>query len=602
MRGNRDAEPGHRFRLMAQPRAGGAAAGAPPRETRSLRGGRPLREVRWPLRPSGEGLLLAALLVLLVAGIVFPLGRVLSVAFLDAGRPTLAPLLAFFARALFREALFNTLLSGVLAVVFGSLIAVPLALLTVRYRFPGRGLLATLAILPLVVPPFVGAVAFQQILGRSGAVNLILLERFGFTVPFMEGLTGVVLVQTLHYFPFILLNTAASLAALDRSLEEAAQNLGCSGFRLFRRVLLPLALPGYAAGALLAFIRVIDDLGTPLMLNYTKLLAPQAYVRVTTVGLTDVDGYVICVVLVALSLAALWASKAMLGRGDFAQLPRAGDAPAVRLGARGSLGAWLLAALLLGPALLPHIGIALLSVSKLWSLSPLPTVYTAANYDEILFRAPHFIWNTLRYAVLAAAVDVALGAVIAWLLLRGRTRGRRWLDAIATMPLAIPGVVIAIGYLRVFHGWSVPGLGEPLTSTWLALVIVYAVRRLPYTVRGAYASLQQLPAALEEAAHTLGAARTRTFARITLPLIARGLLAGGLLAFISSAVDLSATILLVPRVELGPLSFGIYLYMQSAVGRGPGAALGVVAIALVALGTWAAARLAQRTGAGLFRT
>ena len=552
-------------------------------------------------RSAPEAALVAALLLLLAAGILYPLLQVLSVALLDGGWPTLRPLVAFFSRPLFREALFNTLLSGVLAVAFGSLIGVPLALLTVRYRFRGRGLLAVLAVLPLVIPPFVGAVAFQQILGRSGAVNLILLERFGFTVPFMEGLTGVVLVQTLHYFPFILLNTAAALSTLDRSLEEAAQNLGASGLRLFRRVLLPLALPGYAAGALLTFIRVIDDLGTPLMLNYTKLLAPQAYVRVTTVGLTDVDGYVICVVLVALSLAALWTSKAGLARGEFAALARGGDAPAVALGTRGTALAWLAAVLLLGPALLPHVGIALLSVSKLWSLTPLPTVYTAGNYEEILFRSPQFVWNTLRYALLAAAADVGLGAVIGWLLVRGTVRGRQWLDVIATMPLAIPGVVIAVGYLRVFHGWNVPGLGEPLTSTWIILVIVYAMRRLPYTVRGAYAALQQMPVALEEAGQSLGANRARTFRKITLPLMSRGLLAGGLLAFITSAVDLSSTILLVPRVELGPLSYGIYLYMQSAVGRGPGAALGVVAILLVAAGTWAATRLAGRAGGGLFR-
>jgi iron(III) transport system permease protein len=552
-------------------------------------------------RSAPEAALVAALILLLAAGILYPLLQVLSVALLDGGWPTLRPLVAFFSRPLFREALFNTLLSGVLAVAFGSLIGVPLALLTVRYRFRGRGLLAVLAVLPLVIPPFVGAVAFQQILGRSGAVNLILLERFGFTVPFMEGLTGVVLVQTLHYFPFILLNTAAALSTLDRSLEEAAQNLGASGLRLFRRVLLPLALPGYAAGALLTFIRVIDDLGTPLMLNYTKLLAPQAYVRVTTVGLTDVDGYVICVVLVALSLAALWTSKAGLARGEFAALARGGDAPAVALGTRGTALAWLAAVLLLGPALLPHVGIALLSVSKLWSLTPLPTVYTARNYEEILFRSPQFVWNTLRYALLAAAADVGLGAVIGWLLVRGTVRGRQWLDVIATMPLAIPGVVIAVGYLRVFHGWNVPGLGEPLTSTWIILVIVYAMRRLPYTVRGAYAALQQMPVALEEAGQSLGANRARTFRKITLPLMSRGLLAGGLLAFITSAVDLSSTILLVPRVELGPLSYGIYLYMQSAVGRGPGAALGVVAILLVAAGTWAATRLAGRAGGGLHR-
>jgi iron(III) transport system permease protein len=551
-------------------------------------------------RPSAESALVWSVLLLLGAGIVYPLLQVLSVAVMVDGRPTAAPLLAFFARPLFREAFVNTLVSGVLAVALGSLIAVPLALLTVRYSFPGRGLLTTLGLLPLVIPPFVGAVAFQQILGRSGTVNLFLLERFGVTVPFMEGLWGVVMVQTLHYFPFIWLNTAAALSALDRSLEEAAQNLGSSGFRLFRRVLLPLSLPGYAAGALLTFIRVIDDLGTPLMLNYTKLLAPQAYMRVTTVGLTDVDGYVICAVLVALSLSALWISKGLLGRGEFTAVGRSGETPAVALGAGGTLAVWAIAILLLGPALLPHVGIVLLSVSKVWSLSPLPSVYTLGNYDEILFRAPHFIWNTLRYALLAAALDVGLGAVIAWLLLRGRTRGRQWLDAIATMPLAVPGVVLAVGYLRVFHGWNVPGLGAPLTSTWLILVVVYAMRRLPYTVRGAYAALQQLPVSLEEAAQNLGASRARAFLKVTLPLMGRGLLAGGLLAFVSSAVDLSSTILLVPHVELGPLSYGIYLYMQSAVGRGPGAALGVVAIALVAAGTWLATRLA-RGGAGLFR-
>jgi len=551
-------------------------------------------------RPSAESVLVWSLLLLLGAGIVYPLLQVLSVAVMVDGRPTAAPLLAFFARPLFRESLVNTLVSGVLAVALGSLIAVPLALLTVRYSFPGRGLLTTLGLLPLVIPPFVGAVAFQQILGRSGTVNLFLLERFGVTVPFMEGLWGVIMVQTLHYFPFIWLNTAAALSALDRSLEEAAQNLGSSGFRLFRRVLLPLSLPGYAAGALLTFIRVIDDLGTPLMLNYTKLLAPQAYMRVTTVGLTDVDGYVICAVLVALSLSALWISKGLLGRGEFTAVGRSGETPTVALGAGGTLAVWAIAILLLGPALLPHVGIALLSVSKVWSLSPLPSVYTLGNYDEILFRAPHFIWNTLRYALLAAALDVGLGAVIAWLLLRGRTRGRQWLDAIATMPLAVPGVVLAVGYLRVFHGWNVPGLGAPLTSTWLILVVVYAMRRLPYTVRGAYAALQQLPVSLEEAAQNLGASRARAFLKVTLPLMGRGLLAGGLLAFVSSAVDLSSTILLVPHVELGPLSYGIYLYMQSAVGRGPGAALGVVAIALVAAGTWLATRLA-RGGAGLFR-
>ncbi len=550
---------------------------------------------------AGQLALAAGLLLLLGGGVVYPLVQVLGVAVASPEGPTLAHFVAFFRRPLFREALGNTLLTGVAAVALGSLIALPLSLLIGRCDFPGRGLVQTLAVLPLVIPPFVGAVAFQQILGRSGVVNLVLLDTLGVSVPFMEGLAGVVLVQALHYFPFILVNTVAALQGIDPAAEEAAQMLGCRGWRLIRRVTLPLALPGVVAGALLAFIRVIDDLGTPLMLNYTALLAPQAYLRVTTVGMSDVDGYVICVILVVLSLLALWCAKAFLGRSEWASPAWGPERALPRLRGGRRVGAWLLAGLLLGPALLPHAGIAVLSAARVWSFSYLPTRWTADHYAEILVRTPHFVWNTLRYAILAAALDVALGAAIAWLVVRGRVPGRGALDAVAMVPLAIPGVVLAIGYLRVFHGWEVPGLGAPLTASWLILVVAYAARRLPYTVRAGYATLQQLHLSMEESAQSLGATPARTFRRVTLPLMTRGLVAGGLVAFVTSAVELSSTILLVPRLELGPLSYGIYIYMQSAVGRGPGAALGVVAIALVAVGTWLVTRLSHRGAGSAFR-
>ena len=536
------------------------------------------------------------LLLLLGAAIVLPLLDVLMGAVVIDRRPTMEILTAVFAKPLFVRALANTLLSGVLVVGLGSLIAVPLAWLTARYDFPGRRVLATLGLLPLVVPPFVGAMAFQQILGREGMVNLFLLQRFGLSFPFMEGLRGVILVQTLHYFPVIMVATAAALSGIDRSLEEAAQMLGASGLRLHRRILLPLARIGYAAGALLTFIRVVDDLGTPLMLDYPTLLAPQAYVRVTTVGLADGEASVICVVLIALSLGALWLFTRALGRKELTALGQSGRRPAIRLRAVGTTGAWALAALFLCPALLPQFGLVLLSVSKVWSLTLLPSEYTTAHYWGILSLTP-FIWNTLRYAVLAACVDMALGTVIAWLLLRGRTRGGAWLDAVASVPLAVPGVVLAIGYLRIFHGWNVPGLGTPLTATWLPLVVVYAAGRLPYTVRGSYAALQRLPPSLEEAAQGLGASRARAFLKMTVPLMASGLLVGGLVAFVSSASDVSATLLLVPRPELGPLSYGIFLIRLLDGGRGPAAALGVIVIAMVAAGTWAAARLALRGAA-----
>ncbi|HEY2918501.1 MAG TPA: iron ABC transporter permease [Candidatus Binatia bacterium] len=544
---------------------------------------------------------MAFLLAILIAFILYPVLRVLWISLSDdQGRLTLIHFVNFFRRPLFREALWNTLWSGLLVVLLSAAMALPLAYVLARYEFRGKLLLQTAATLPLVIPPFVGAVAMQLILGRSGMVNQLLMNGFGITIPFMEGLTGVVLVQTLHFFPFILLNATVSLSNIDSSLEEMAQNLGCHGFRLFRRVTLPLMLPGFVAGSLLTFIRAIDDLGTPLMLNYKNLLAPQAYLRITTIGMDDVDGYVVCVVLVILSLVALLAARKYLSLAEYATVQRA--APLMhRLQGKKLVLVWSIIVLILGISLLPHIGILLLSFTKVWSFTVLPTTYTASNYAEILFRAPHFVINTLRYTVLAAGLDIVLGAAIAFLLLRTRVPGRNLLDAIATMPLAIPGVVLAVGYLRVFHGWDFPGAGGPLTSSWFILVIAYTMRRLPYTVRASYAALQQVHVSLEESAQNLGANRWRTFMKVTLPMIAGGLVAGGLIAFVTNCVELSSTIMLVPRIELGPISYGIYLYMQSPLGRGAGAALGVVAILLVSLGTYLTHRIFGGRAGNAFR-
>lgn len=537
------------------------------------------------------------LMLLLFVFILYPILQVVYVAFTQDSSLTSAHFLNFFERDLFREALWNSLFAGLMAVVLGSAIGLPLAFFTVKYEFPGKALIRTLGVLPLVIPPFVGAIAMQLVLGRSGVINLLLLRWFGLTVPFMEGLTGVIIVQALHYFPFILLNTSSSLANVDPSLEEMAQNMGTHGLRLFRKITLPLMMPGYIAGALLVFIKTVDDLGTPLMLNYTNMLAPQAYLRITNIGFEDKAGYVIAVIMVLLSLLSLWISMAYLGRSEYTHQRPAGSRNIKRI------SGWKLAGVLgfctgvLAISLIPHIGIALLSFAKLWSFTLMPAAYTLDHYGEVLVQTPHFVKNTLLYCLMAAGIDVVLGALIAYLLIRGRIIGKGLLDAVATLPLAIPGVVLAIGYLRVFHTVEIPFLGGPLTSSWFILVIAYAVRRLPYTLRSCYAAMQQIHESYDEAAQNLGANRRRTFFKITFPLMAGGALAGGILSFITSTVELSSTMMLVPKNEYGPLSFGIYIYMQSAVGRGPGACLGVVAILVVAAGIYAANRI-FRDGSG----
>lgn len=535
-----------------------------------------------------QSLIFLILFALLFIFILYPLIRILHVAFTEESHFSLAHFINFFERSLFKESFLNSLIAGLMAVFFGSLISLPLAFFTIKYDFKGKTLIQTLGVLPLVLPPYVGAVALQLILGRSGMLNLLLLKWFGTSIPFMEGLKGVILVQTLHYFPFIFLNASASLANVDPSLEEAAENMGAHGWSLFRKVTLPLMMPGYVAGALLVFIKVIDDLATPLILNYTKMLAPQAYLRVTTIGIEDKAGYVICVIMVILSFLSLWAAMKFLSLSEYAMVQRGGTGIPIskRIGGIKLILVWAFSIFVLGISLLPHLGIFLLSFAKAWSFSILPRAYTLNHYIEIFYRSPHFVKNTLLYCLLSAGIGVLLGSFIAFLLIRGRIFGKGLLDAVAMMPLAIPGVVLATGYLRVFHGTPLPLIHQPLTSLWIILVIAYTARRLPYTLRACYAAIQQIHISLEEAALNLGANRRRTFFKITFPMMAGGLIAGGLLAFITSSVELSSTIMLVPRMEYGPLSYGIYIYMQSAVGRGPGAALGVVAIMLVAIGTY----------------
>ncbi|ADP18294.1 iron ABC transporter permease [Achromobacter sp. SD115] len=548
---------------------------------------------RLPVGPLLTALLVFGFLLLFLA---VPVGTVFYSAFVNAdGSFTMGHFGAFFNQPLMKEAFFNSLYVAGWSALLASLIAVPLAYFTVRFDFRGALLIQTLGVLPLIMPPFVGAVAMQLIFGRSGSVNLLLNDWFGFTIPFMEGLNGVIFVESLHYFPFILMNLVVALRNIDGAMEEAAFNLGSRGFRLFRRVIFPLALPGYVAGASLVFVKVFDDLGTPLVLGTTNMLAPQAYLRITQVGLEDPLGYVISVIMVGFSILALWLSARVLKGRDYSTLQKGGSSIQKRkLRPMESVLAygWIILVLLL--VLSPHMGVLLLSLASVWSFAPLPDGYTLAHYSAVFSESQGMIANTLLYCGLAAGVDVILGTAIAYLMLRTRLPARQWLDFLASAALAIPGIVLAIGFLRTFRGIELPGTGTLLTSSWIIIMIAYSVRRLPYALRSCVASLQQINISLEEAAQSLGATRMSTIRRVVVPLMAGGMLAGFVTSFVTAAVELSATIMLVTKDSQAPMSYGIYLYMQSAAGRGPGAALGVLAVAAVAIGTYVSHLLVER--------
>ena len=540
-------------------------------------------------------------LVFLLLFFVLPVARVFITAFLDGDNSfTLGHFSAFFSQDLMRESFMNSLYVAVMSAIFAALIAVPLAYFTVRFDFRGALLIQTLGVLPLIMPPFVGAVALQLIFGRSGTLNLLLNDAFGFTLPIMDGLNGVIFVEAIHYFPFILMNLTVALRNIDGAMEEAAMNLGCKGWRLFWRVIFPLGLPGFVAGASLVFVKVFDDLGTPLVMGQTNLLAPQAYLRITQVGLEDPMGYVISVLMIVFSIGAMVISARVLKGRDFSTLQKGGSSIQRRqLSPMESALAYLWIGLILLITLSPHLGVLLLSFAKVWSFSPLPDAYTLEHYATVFQDASGMIQNTLIYCGLAAGLDVLIGVTIAYLILRTQLPARQWLDWIATASLAVPGIVLAIGFLRMFKGFTVPGTDVLLTSTWVAIMLAYAVRRLPYALRSCMAALQQVHISLEEAAESVGANKITSIRRVLVPLMTGGILAGFVSSFITAAVELSATIMLVSADSQAPMSYGIYLYMQSVAGRGPGAALGVLAILVVAVGTYLSHRVVERTSSRL---
>jgi iron(III) transport system permease protein len=521
--------------------------------------------------------------------LIIPVVKVIFVAFQDVstGQFTLINFKDFFSTALFRESFWNSLYVGIMTVILASLFSMPLAYFTSRFEFKGAVIIQSLGIIPLIMPPFVGAVSMMMLFGRNGSLNLLLEQWFGINIPLMEGLNGVIFVESLHYFPFILINLSAALQNIDKSMEESAQNLGCSGSRLFRRIVLPLAMPGYVAGASLVFLKVFDDLGTPLLLNVNNMLAPQAYLRIASIGIKDPMGYVISVILVVISLSSIWLAMKSLKGKDYATVQKGGGGLAKRRMRSWEKGmAWSIILLIMVLVLAPHFGLTLLSLGTIWSYSVLPDAFTFDHFIAVFTETPEYMTNTILYSFLAGLIDIVLGTAIAYIALRTKLIGRKALDYVAMSAVAIPGLVIGIGYLRTFFAFRVPWLeNQPLATWWVAIVIALAIRRLPYALRACTAALQQVSVSLEESAENLGAGKFSTIRKIVVPLMAGGILAGFVTSFATAAVELGMTLMLVSKSTDGPLSYGIYVYMQSAAGRGPGAALGIAAVIVVGLCT-----------------
>jgi iron(III) transport system permease protein len=518
-------------------------------------------------------------LLIFVLFFLLPLVKVISGGFWVEGHFTLEYLFGIFRNPIYAQGLLNSIGIALGTTTLVVLIAVPLAWIGNRYSFPGKGLISGLLLVPMILPPFVGAIGFQQIFGTYGAFNTTL----GISVDWIGNARyfGVIILQALALYPILYLNVSAALANIDPAMEQAAENLGCTGFRKFRKITLPLIMPGLFAGGTIVFIWSFTELGTPLIMNYTRCTPVQVFDALKEIGQNPLP-YALVFVMLLTSVILYSISKVIFGRHSYAMQAKASTA-STTVPVRGLAAVLAMApfVLVISLALMPHVGVILTSFTQpgSWYRSILPETFTTANYVEALGHSMTVssIKNSLIYASLAVGFNVVLGIAIAFVVV-----------------LAVPGLVMAFGYLAISselsqtdlvknNAWA-KQLFDVQTNPMLFLVIAYSIRRLPYMVRSAVAGLQQTSVVLEEAAHNIGASGFTVIRRITVPLILANLIAGAMLAFAFSMLEVSDSIMLAQRQDYYPITKTIWeLFQLIGTGKYVASALGVWAMCFLAV-------------------
>ncbi len=540
--------------------------------------------------PSFTSVVRVLLLIYVLLFIVFPLAYFILVVLSPR---SLGEVVSFVYSDVFQRSLRNSAYVSAVTTLLATLLGLPYAYFLHRYRIPGKRVILPLTFMPTMIPPFVGALSIIFLLGRFGTVNLVLMD-LGLVerpINFIYGLHGVILVQVLTLFPWIAVNVYNSLLKLDRTLEEAAESLGASPLRRFLTVTLPGITPGLMTGIFMVASFSFTDYATPIVLGQYELLAPQAFVNIQQAvdeSRVRAGAYMVFFMLVIV-LLLFFASKRYISLREYAslRLPR----PVEELPPRGVGGALrtLYVYVLLFLGLLPHTFIFVISLSKAWSFTPLPTTYSLENFQRMLSNSTPFA-NTALYSLVGTAICFAVGMFGAYTIVRTRHSLNELIDAALSMMFVVPGIVVGTSYLFAFRS-DVPFFGL-IGSTWLIMPLMLATRRISYTLRYAYATYLAIRKSMEEAAYVLGERPLGTFFRIVVPNAIYGILAGTIFSFIEIVNELTASLFV---YKPGWETITIQMFVEITAGRLPVAAAYAVFLFLAsALLAVAAMRLAAR--------
>jgi len=477
-------------------------------------------------------LVLGIALVFVSIFLIYPLLRTVLLAFVPKGAAvtpsnfTLANFAKFRTSSMYMRSLWNSFYISLAVVTFTSLIGVPMGYLVARVDIPFKRLILSLGVMPIIMPAFVGAFSWIIMLGRQGALRL-LLQKVGITLPPIYGPFGIIFTMTMMYYPFIFLLSEGAFESANPRLEESAVIMGARLSRILRTISLPLILPSIGAGAILVFIRTISNFGIPAVVGgNTYVLPTLIYFQVN--GFWNLNAAAaISLVSVVITGIALWVQKSIVSKREYETISVARSSlqkhkkPVMKVLA--SIFCW--GVLLI--SLLPQITLFVMSFFTTWN-GLWPQGFTLGNYGKIPTYLSGPIKNSLLLATIASFGAAVIGTLVAYIIQRRAPRGSAVLDYVVMLPFILPGIVVAVALLTTFSSGPLV-----LRGTYYILLISFVIRRTPYVFRSVSAGLTQLDPALEEASILSGATWLHTFRKITFPLIFPTVVAGTMLTFVT---------------------------------------------------------------------
>lgn len=489
--------------------------------------------------------MIVVLLVFLILFIVYPLFVLLIDSVFSEGSFSLDVFRRVLSMERFRVAFVNTvelgLITGVLSSAIGLLFAYVDVYVKLKYKWIEK-LFNIVSLLPVVSPPFVLSLSTIMLFGRSGIISRYVFHIYDSNV---YGLKGIVVVQTLTFFPVCYLMLKGLLKNIDPSIEEAARDIGASRLKVFLTITLPLMLPGIGNAFLVTFIESVADFANPMLIGGDfDTLATTIYLQVT--GSYDSTGAAaMSVILLSLTLILFFIQKYYLEKKTTATLT--GKASRVRMPITDksvTVPLTVFCTVVAAFVVLMYVMIPFGALFKLWGRD----YSLSLKWFDYLFKYSGFkaFRDSFVLSIIAAPITALMSMVIAYLVVKKKFKSKAFIEFTSMLAMAVPGTVLGIGFIRGYaNGIFQTGVLKGIYGSAAILIIVFIVRSLPVGTRSGISALRQIDKSIEESAYDLGAGSGKVFTSITLPLIKDSFFSGLVTAFVRSITAISAIILLV---------------------------------------------------------